>query len=104
MMANSREDSVFFGLYDEDTEGARPDRLFEVRPQDRDQRHTVEQIVDNTLIVPSLDVLVPQLENQLVEVCRELDTHIPELVIKDFRPGQFICIFLIFSWCLWFCR
>ena len=38
MTANSREDSVFFDLYDEDTEGARPDRLFEVRPQERDQR------------------------------------------------------------------
>ena len=40
MTANSREDSVFFDLYDEDTEGARPDRLFEVRPQERDQRRT----------------------------------------------------------------
>ena len=74
MTANSREDSVFFDVYDEDTEGARPDRLFEVRPQERDQRHTVEQIVDNTLIV--------QMENQLVEVCRQLDTRSPELAIE----------------------
>ena len=72
---------MFFDLFGEDTEGARPDRLFEVRPQKRDQRRTVEQIVDNTLIVPSLDVPVPQMENQLVEVCRQLDFHIPELVI-----------------------
>ena len=72
-MANSREDSVFFDLYNEDTEGAWPDRDFEVTPQERDQRRTVEQIVDNTLIVPSLDVPVPQLENQLVEVCQQLD-------------------------------
>ena len=56
---------MFFDLYDEDTEGARPDRLFEVRPQ-RDQRRTVEHIVDTTLIVPSLDVPVPQMENQLI--------------------------------------
>ena len=82
MTANSREGSVFFDLYNEDTEGARPDRLFEVRPQERDQRRTVEQIVDNMLIVPSLDVLVPQMENQLVEVCRQLDFHIPELAIE----------------------
>ena len=63
MTANSREDSVFFDLYDEDTEGARPDRLFEVRPQERDQRRTVEQIVDIALIVPSLDVPVPRRTN-----------------------------------------
>ena len=43
MTANSREDSVFFDLYDQDTEGARPDRLFEVRPQERDQRRTVNR-------------------------------------------------------------
>ena len=73
---------MFFDLYDEDTEGARPDRLFEVRPQERDQWRTVEQIVDNTLIVPSLDVPVPQMENQLVEVCRQLDTLIPEQAIE----------------------
>ena len=68
---------MFFDLYDEDTEGARPDRLFEVRPQERDQRHTVEQIVDTVLFAPSLDVPVPQMENQLVEVCRQLDIRIP---------------------------
>ena len=73
---------MYFDLYDEDTEGARPDRLVGVRPQERDQRHTVEQIVDTALFVPSLDVPVPQMENQLVEVCRQLDVHIPEQVIK----------------------
>ena len=56
-------------------------RLYEVRPQERDQRHTVEQIVDTTLIVPSLDVPVPQRENQLVEACRHLDLPIPEQAI-----------------------
>ena len=82
MTANSREDSVFFDLYDEDTKGTRPDRLFEVRPQERDQRRTVEQIVDTSLIVPSLDVPVPQLENQLLEVCGQLDTHIPKQAVE----------------------
>ena len=48
----------------------------------RVQRRTVEQIVDTKLIVPSLDVPVPQRENQLVEVCRQLDIHIPEQAIE----------------------
>ena len=60
MTANSREDSVYFDLYDEYTEGARPDRLVGVRSQERDQRHTVEQFVDTVLFAPSLDVPVPQ--------------------------------------------
>ena len=66
-------DTEFFSLYEEELGGTRLDWLFEVRPQDRDQRRTVEQIVDNTLIVSS---------NQLVEVCRQLDTHIPEQAIE----------------------
>ena len=74
-------DTEFFSLFEE-LGGTRPDRLFEVRPQERDQRRTVEQIVDNTLIVPSLDVPVPQMENQLVEVCGQLDTHIPEQAVE----------------------
>ena len=80
--ANSREDSVYFDLFDEDTEGARPDRLVGVRPQERDQRRTVEQIVDSPPVVPSLDVPVPQRENQLVEACRHLDLPIPEQAIE----------------------
>ena len=59
----------------------RPDRLFEVRPQEPDQRRSAEQIVDNTLVVPSLDVLVPKRENQLVEVCQHLDLPITEQAI-----------------------
>ena len=35
---------------------------------------TVEQN-DNSLSLPTLDVLVPQMENQLVEVCRLFDLH-----------------------------
>ena len=62
--------------------GTRPDRMYEVRPQERDQRHTVGQIVDNTLFLPTLDVPVPQMENQLVDVCRLFDVLIPEQVIE----------------------
>ena len=74
-------DTGFFSLYEEELGGTRPDRLYDFMPQERDQRRTVEQIVDYTLIVPSLDVPVPQMANQLFEVCRQLDTPIPEKVI-----------------------
>ena len=73
---------MYFDLFDEDTEGARPDSLVGVRPQERDQRRTVEQIVDSPPVVPSLDVPVPQRENQLVEACRHLDLPIPEQAIE----------------------
>ena len=53
----------------------RSDRLLE-------ERRTLLQIVDSSLVVPSLDVPVPQLENQLVEASRLLDLHIPEQVIE----------------------
>ena len=53
-------DTEFFLLYEEELGGTRPDRLYEVRPQARDQRRTVAQIAVYTLIVPSLDVPVPQ--------------------------------------------
>ena len=45
--------------------GSRPDRLTEVRPQERVQRHTVEQII----LAPMLDVPVPLMEEQLLGRC-----------------------------------
>ena len=75
-------DTEFFSLYEEELGGTRPDRLYVVRPQGRVQRHTVEQIVDSPPVVPSLDVPVPQRENQLVEACRHLDLPIPEQAIE----------------------
>ena len=42
--------------------GSRPDRLMEVRPQERVQRHTVDQVT----AAPMLDVPVPQMEEQLL--------------------------------------
>ena len=50
---------MFFKLYDEDTGGARPDRLAGVRPQERAQRHTVEHFVETFLPVLVLDAPVP---------------------------------------------
>ena len=51
---------MLFDLYDEDTRGTRPDRLVDVRPQERVQRRTVEQLVDAVSLVPLLDDPVPQ--------------------------------------------
>ena len=54
---------MFFELYDEDTAGWRPPG-----PQGRIQRHTVEQIIEIFVPVQALDVLLPQLAEQLVDV------------------------------------
>ena len=74
-------DTEFFSLFEEELGGTRPDRMYEVRPQERDQRHTVEQIVITVLFAPSLDVPVPQMGN-LVDVCRLFDVLIPEQAIE----------------------
>ena len=60
---------------------ARPDRLYEVRPQDRVLRRTVEQNVD-AVTFPFLDVLEPQMGNQLVEVLPKIDTRSSHQVIE----------------------
>ena len=59
--------------------GSRPDRLTEVRPQERAQRHTVEQIIS----APMLDDPVPLMEEQLlVDAFAPHDIHVPEQVIE----------------------
>ena len=59
--------------------GSRPDRLTEVRPQDRVQRHTVEQII----LAPMLDAPAPLMEEQLlVDVFAPHDIQVPEQVIE----------------------
>ena len=54
--------------------GRRPAPLVEVRPQGRVQRHAVEHIVDLSPFVQILDVPVPQMVDQLLEVLKMLDT------------------------------
>ena len=72
-----------FQLFEEEPGDSRPPCLGEPRePQDQDQQRTVVQIVDNPLVVPSLDVPGPQGENQLVEAFRHLDLPLPEQVIE----------------------
>ena len=57
--------------------GSRPDRLYEVRPQERDQRRSVQQIVDIATL-PTLDDPAPLMGEQLVEVYKLLDVMVPE--------------------------
>ena len=59
--------------------GSRPDRLAEVRPQERVKRHTVEQIIP----APMLDVPVPLMEEQLlVDAFAPHVIQVPEQVIE----------------------
>ena len=46
-------------MFEEEPGGSRPDRLSGVRPQERVQRHTVEQFVDAALGLRALDAPVP---------------------------------------------
>ena len=66
------------------------DRLADVRPQERVQRHTVDQIVD-AVRLPTLDVPVPQVE-QLVEVLMMPDVEqvieVPKVVLEDGIPRR----------------
>ena len=85
-------DTELFSLYEDELGGKRADRLYEVRPQERVQRRTVEQNVDNSLFLPTLDVPVPQMENQLVEVCRLFDVLIPEQAIAVPKITGAVCV------------
>ena len=75
-------DAVFFELFDEDTAGVRPGVLAEHRPQERVQRHTADQIVDAVSGLPTLDVPVPQMVDQLLALLMALDSIVPEQFIK----------------------
>ena len=78
-------DTAFFSLFDEEDAvwGTRPTGLVEPQgPQERVQRHAVEQLADFAPMVQILDVPVPQMVDQLVDVLKLLScTAIPEQVI-----------------------
>ena len=61
--------------------GTRPAPLLEVLPQLRVQRHAAEQIGDSAPFLPSLDVPMPLMGEQLVVVNKLLDDIVPEQVI-----------------------
>ena len=57
--------------------GSRPDRLAGVRPQERVQQHSADQVVDTAPVLPILDVPVPMMGEQRVDVLRFFDTLCP---------------------------
>ena len=67
----------FLNVEDVPATGSRPDRLAGVRPQERVQQHFVDQIVDTAPELPILDVFVPLMGEQLVDVLRFFDTLCP---------------------------
>ena len=65
--------------------GGRPPSLVDVRPQERLQQRTVEQIVDPVPLVPLLHDVVPQMVEQLVDFLAPLDFRVAEQVIEVFK-------------------
>ena len=63
---------------EEDVLAARPPPLVEVRPQPKMLRHTAAHIEDIVPFVQILDVPVPQLGDQVVDLLRKIDA--PALV------------------------
>ena len=63
--------------------GTRPDRLADVRPQERVPQRIVEKIVDSVPVVPLLHTPVPQ------EALKILDKLVPDVeqVIEDSAYG-----------------
>ena len=59
--------------------GSRPDRLADVRPQERVPRRIVEQIVDSAPVLPLLHAPVPQTVGSLGEVLKVLDKLAPDV-------------------------
>ena len=79
--------------------GSRPDRLAGVRPQERVQQHPVDQIVDTAPALPILDVPVPLMGEQLVDVLRFFGTlcsvaeqviDVPKILLEDI-PERRLC-------------
>ena len=80
---NSREDAVFFELFDEDTARVRPTCLVEPPgPQERVPRHTVEQMADVAPMVQILDAPVLQMVEHVVDVLKTFDRGLAEQVIE----------------------
>ena len=59
MTVNSKREADLFSLFEEERGGSRPDRLSDVRPQERVQRHTMEHLTDLAPKVQVLDAAAP---------------------------------------------
>ena len=75
-----------FSLYDEEPGGVRPASLAELPgPQERVQRHTVEQLVQ------ILDVPAPLMVDQLMEILKndvEQVIKAPKIILLDYTPQR----------------
>ena len=99
---NSRQEAVFFELYDEDTTGLRPTGLVEPPgPQERVPRHTVEQMADLAPRVLILDAPVPQPLTSLCPSRRSKCPRSPAIPVLLF-VGLFLCRRQRNSW--WTCH
>ena len=77
--ARETEEPELFTLFEEKLGGTRPDRLSDVRPQERVPRRTVEQIVDSVPVVPLLHTFVLQMVDSVVEVLKILGNSLPDV-------------------------
>ena len=83
--ARETEEPELFTLFEEELGGTRPDRLSDVRPQERVQRRTVEQLVVAAPGLPTLDAPVPLVVEQLADVLPLVEAKERE---EDARMGQ----------------
>ena len=61
-------------------------------PQEREQRHTMEQLADVAPMVPSLALPEPQMVDQLVAMVKHVDSVVPEQIVavpKISWPSRF---------------
>ena len=89
-----------FSLYDEEPGGSRPDRMPTLSgPQERVQRHTVDQIVDAAPGLPTLDTPVPLMVEKLVDVLRFVDAlvpvseqviEVPKIILENIPPRRLV--------------
>ena len=71
-----------FSLFEEELGATRPDRLSDVRPQERVQRHTVEHLTDLVRFAPKVQVLdapAPLAVEKLVDVLALEDARMDQL-------------------------
>ena len=88
-------DAEYFELSSEEevasARGMRPAPLWEPRPQERVQRHAVEQLADDAPRVPLLDFLVPLMVDKLEDVLKIVDLFVPEQEIGVPKISSLSC-------------
>ena len=75
-----------FSLYEEEPALAEPPG-----PQERVQRHTVEQMADSAPSVQIIDASVPQMVDQLVKILKndvEQVINVPKIILLDYTPQR----------------